>query len=512
METESQPNYKFIEDPIFDITQHSIGINQDVINKSCNKYVGSNCSNSAGLNGSRSTITITGDQISKMQLQNFALEMQILIATAGTPFTKAVNVAPSWNLPFHCIRSINVKFNDSYTFSIPSDYAYVATANLLQYPKEYVNNLDHMLFTPCFDEDNDKYISSLIAVEKAVTNHASSSFIKRLNKYVNGYDGSETAANFSSHLHPYRKIIPFNHLLFNIGNTVINNLSKIQIDIDWESTSNIILERATQNVGLTDDDASGNVYVTSCAIITDNLNMSPTQLTQELKQKRLFKSDNIAFLKPSIYVKDMSSDKTEVINNVKNLSHVVIMQFSANGSNTFDNGSTTAANVRTYTSCGQTFLLSNSGYYATPETSTLPSVTDAALGLPDFRYARNFISGFQMQYGNSLYPNHTLTITDGSSRSHFDSSELYYEYMKCYDYIGGGGTPFISKNIFDKVFPFICIKPFSGSSPFQTSPSSDLIIRMNGGGSSGKYAIIVYTLETLKVNADKSITPFGVPN
>lgn len=502
-----QPNYVFTEDRIFDITQHSIAVNQDVINKSCNKYVGANCSSISGLNGSRSTITISADQVSKLQWQNLALEMQIVIGETAT--TKALNVAPPWNLPFHLIRSINVKLNDSYTYSIPSDYAYVATASLLQYPQEYVENAEFMLFTPCFDAVNDKYVSYLTtaAAEAVATNYDKTSFQQRMNKYVNGYDGSTTAANFTSSAHPYRKIIPFNHLLFNLGNSVINNLQKVQIDIDWAPVDANLLERATTVSGALANNSKGNAYVMSCAVLTDSLNMSPVQMSQELRSKRAFKSDNVAFLKPQVFVKDFSKDKTEVINNVKNLSHVVVMQFPTG--NTISSNATTPANKRTYNSGGQTFLIGNGTVHATPE---IAAVADVATPLPDFRYSRDFVSGFQMQYGNALYPNHTITSTDGT---HFDSSELYYEYLKCYDYLNGNaGRPFISKDVFDKVFPFICVKPFHSSGPFQATPSSDIILRFNGGSdtTTGKYAVILYTLETLKVNADKSITPFGIPN
>jgi hypothetical protein len=124
-----------------------------------------------------------------------------------------------------------------------------------------------------------------------------------------------------------------------------------------------------------------------------------------------------------------------------------------------------------------------------------------------------------MQYGNHLYPNFWIETSDGASRAHWDASELYYEYLKCFDYTNQTSKPMISKEEFETVFPFACIKPFNASGQFQPTPPSDLIIRFQGGHEAsattktqggGKYAIITYTLETLKVNADSSITPFKI--
>jgi hypothetical protein len=164
------------------------------------------------------------------------------------------------------------------------------------------------------------------------------------------------------------------------------------------------------------------------------------------------------------------------------------------------------------TSSGQFFLFnSESENDAVKQYYILEA--DRSVGANEKRTVPKSIS---LHYGDISYPSDGPLELTSKTSNRFNSTPLYYEYLKALGKVGDRltGNP-MSKRLFEKTMPIILLKPFANDA-VKLSDAKDILLRMTSSGVlpnldvDKNIWIVVFTLSSFRILPDGSVQSAGL--
>lgn len=531
-----------VKDPIYNVTQKPVSIDQDTIRKSTRIIPAT--SNGSGtladpLNGpqpKRTTFNFSNGNTQRMRWDTTCLEVDLALTDhAGTGACPANN-APDWNLFGRLIDQITLRFNGSGTeiYNKAGGY-YLAdfTARMLRYyTLEQLNKKDDCIFTPIDDYEyiwerpadvqyesvgaptiarlvnvagadvaaliasiNANIVTALNASAKLIQPQAPSvatfpnvsatagtalnSARLRYIKYC-----SVDATGSTSNQRRITLRVPFLDL-FPRFQGVLKNLRSVQIDIQWANSLNLLSRISVAPVATAD----GQVRVTATRIITDDYVMSHGQTMENLSEKMAGEVDNIAFLEPVVHSRTVSGNDI-IITAQRNVDSVMLFQMG-------HQVAVSTINPITYTDAAppqapadaaaglaneRLHMGASSGQFflLNSEATLVANHRKSSWGVPNNAVGQVLPpTTVQLIYGDLTYPQAPIEMQKEGA---FNPAGLYNEYLKAIGKVGDrlNGSP-ITLDLFGSTMPFIFLKPFANDA-IKLSDSKDIILRFSNVG------------------------------
>lgn len=535
MSIAEQTFYTTIKDPIYDVTQKPVSVDSNTIRKATRIIPAS--SNGVGavavnqtLNGKITVFNWSNGNTQRMRWDTTCLEVSMVFtAAAANPANPALVCAPSWNMFGRMIERIKLNFNGSATEIYNRTNGYYLpdfTARMLRYyTLEQLNKKDDSIFTPIDDYEwmwvrtNDakydnggnnvrSYTANPIVgganyakfsdAQPPVVTHcaAAAAFFKpmpstttaltsahlRFVKYVDV--GPDNAAD-TSNLRTCTIRVPFCDL-FPRFQGIMRNLRSVQLEIQWTSETAIM-----DYIGGT---SAGHVNIIQTRVITDDYVMSQGQSMENLSEKMAGEVDNICFLDPVVNNRNWLGNDI-IITAQRNVDSVMAFQML--------HQQEVEVTTHTHGTTSGQFALFNA------ESTAVANRRYRADGIPDTTAGHRYMpQSIQLFYGDLLYPQQPVQLY--TLHNNFDSTELYYEYLKMLGKVSDRLTGYpITRDLFSGTMPFIALKPFANDA-IKLSDSKDIILRMIQKGAAPSVAnnglwIILFECASFRILPDGSV-------
>lgn len=544
-----------VDDPLYEMTQQPVPVSKDTVCRVASSITASG--NTSGTPASAMNTTGKGrttfelNQTSGMRYRygNLGIKMNFIIADeAGTgvivpgntatdiPFT----VIPPPDLAVALMRYVSLEINSGTPIYTSSNVRAEYKARLFRnYSQDVLENLEEQLMLPIWSTHgrntynpryykitqlNDTYLSSfytavtgLTVTESAasVTTAQMSSILKQPKTYERIIDQASyerglryCSGRTNSYGTVITKIIPLRDLFPSIPDSLMTNLRRLKINIDWvESVTSPLtaLFTAASSTG-----ATYGVHLLGAELITDAYVLSPSQSAASLQDKLTIQPDILPIMKTQTFSFSYAGSSSDtLIPSIKNLQGLMIFINNIKPDGTYhDNGQTLVTDNSS--SCdkiiyGDAFQSGNGSYASAADVFRLNSSDPLVSGQTNAG-----LTSVQISFQGRTYPESPLELTTSvNSLLTPNWTKAYHEYLKFCNLHGRRDFRVaVPWNVYKSTHPFIALSPFSTEAPKLTTQGNDLIVRLRGGGETVSVSVIIFYNTQYVVSADGVVTEY----
>lgn len=487
--TDARETFAAANDPLYTASDNQVSVDADTEHRLCRVIPPT--SNGSGtiadhLNGKKTSFEVANGGNHKIRWNTSALRIGMTFADAATGGTIAGKTAsPPWNLVGALINNIRLTFNnggEAIFNSTGANYVHIFTANLLRFfSHDALASMSSTLFTPLPDEAT-TYVSASIAAGTAIGSNAQA----RYDKWVGA----------ASHTKIVYKTIPFSLLFSRFPDSIIRNLGKFNLDIDWAASADLM--ENGQYVAATPATATrGFCHIVAADIILDSYVLSAQASVSGAIEKRRGNVDIVPFLESEVQTFTIQNGNPSVsLGQIKNFDSLVMMNpceiIEPSGAITLQSNGQANADARYYHSIGQFLLVGNGAAAATAVVAS----ADAAL---------TPLSSVSIEVGGQSYPTAPINSKPGSTTT-LEPSFIFHEYLKACSRLGRRElSPAITEGMFRAVLPFVMLRPWSDSAAHLSNEGKEVRLNIQGAVAGSIIKCVVYRLKVLTIRADGSL-------